>query len=338
MTYKLTVIDQLPIQNGSADNRPAPQLSGELAKACEQAGYERYWFAEHHNTTYFSGPNPGTMISHIASITKNMRIGSGGVMISHYSPYMIAEQFRLLSTLFPDRIDLGIGRAPGGNGLASQALAYPANPTHGEIYSRQALDLKNFLEGRIEKQHPFSSVRVSPYKAYNPELWMLGTSGGSAILAGYLGYNLSLGLFVAPTGQKYNIIEEYLSAFEKAGHQFEPKVMIAIGAYCADTTEEAEYIAGPQLYKKTSQQSNDQNEPWITPDQAIDKIKQFSESEHRYFNLLKESFVIGSPKKCAARLKKLKAYWKTNEFAFLTVTHDFESRLKSYELLAQKES
>ena len=196
---KLTVIDQSPIQPGSKDNRPAPQLSAELAKSCENFGYSRYWLAEHHNADYFSGPSPATLISHIASQTSTIRVGSGGVMLSHYSPYMIAEQFRLLSTLFPNRIDLGIGRAPGGDGLASAALAYPGNATQGEVYSRQALDLKNFLIGTIEDGHPFKNMTVSPYKDCNPELWMLGTSGGSAALAGHLGYHLSLGLFVAPT-------------------------------------------------------------------------------------------------------------------------------------------
>mgnify|MGYP000047102225 CR=1 FL=1 len=332
--FKLTVIDQSPVQNGSLDNRPAPQLSAELAKICENAGYERYWLAEHHNTTYFSGPNPGTLISHIASATKKMRIGSGGVMLSHYSPYMVAEQFRLLSTLFPGRIDLGIGRAPGGDGLASQALAYPGHPTHGEVYSRQALDLKNFLNETIEEGHPFQNMKVSPYKDYTPELWMLGTSGGSAALAGHLGYHLSLGLFVAPTGQKYDIVEEYLNAFENAGHDYAPKVMIAVGTYCADTSEEADYIASSQLYKKTVQQTRGLDSHWIHPDQAMDEIKNFSDRENRFFNLLKESFVIGCPQTCAAKMQDLKSYWKTDEFALLNVTHDFESRAKSYQLLA----
>jgi luciferase family oxidoreductase group 1 len=334
--FKLTVIDQSPVQNGSSDNRPAPQLTAELAKICEDAGYSRYWLAEHHNTSYFSGPNPGTMISHIASVTKNMRIGSGGVMLSHYSPYMIAEQFRLLSTLFPGRIDLGIGRAPGGDGLASQALAYPGNPTHGEVYSRQALDLKNFLGGNLEEDHPFKEMKVSPYKDYNPELWMLGTSGGSAALAGHLGYHLSLGLFIAPTGQRYDIIEEYLDAFEEAGHDFEPKIMIAVGAYCADTSEEADYIASSQLYKKTVQQTRGLDNPWIHPDQVMDEIKTFSDREHRFYNLLKESFVIGCPETCVTKMEGIKSYWKTDEIALLTVTHDFESRAQSYRLLAEQ--
>lgn len=331
---KLTVIDQSPVQPGSKDTRPAPQLSAELAKSCEKFGYERYWLAEHHNASYFSGPNPATLISHIASQTSTIRVGSGGVMLSHYSPYMVAEQFRLLSTLFPDRIDLGIGRALGGGGLASAALAYPANATHGEIYSRQALDLKNFLAGMIEESHPFKDVTVSPYSEYNPEMWMLGTSGGSAALAGHLGYHLSLGLFVSPAGQKYDIVESYLRAYDEAGHNDAPKIMVAVGGYCAETDEQAAYIASSQLYKKTVQQTRGIDSEWIHPDISMDEISNFSDRERRYFDLLSNSFVIGSKETCDEKLKSLKDYWQTDEFAILTVTHDFESRLKSYALMA----
>ncbi|MBL4604011.1 MAG: MsnO8 family LLM class oxidoreductase [Emcibacteraceae bacterium] len=333
---KLTVIDQSPVQLGSNDTRPAPQLSAELAKKCDKWGYLRYWLAEHHNSSYFSGPNPATLISHIASVTNKIRVGSGGVMLSHYSPYMVAEQFRLLSTLFPGRIDLGIGRAPGGDQLASIALAYPANATHGEVYSRQAQDLRNLLDGGLEDDHPFQNISISPYSEHSPELWMLGTSGGSAALAGHLGYHLSLGLFIAPAGQKYDIVETYKSAFADAGHKHSPKVMIAVGGYCADTTEEAEYIASSQLYKKTIQQTRGYDQPWIHPDQVMDDMKSFSDREHRYYNLLKDSFAIGSPDIFSEKLSEFSKYWQTDELAILTVTHDFESRLKSYQLIAEK--
>ncbi len=333
--YKLTVIDQSPVQPGSIDKRPAPVLSAELAKSCEDWGYNRYWLAEHHNTNYFSGPNPVALISHIASCTNSIRVGSGGVMLSHYSPYMVAEQFRLLATLYPNRIDLGIGRAPGGDPLASAALANPGNATHGGLYSRQAHDLKNHLEGNLEEDHPFKSLKVSPYDEYIPEFWMLGTSGDSAALAGHLGYNLSLGLFVAPTGQKYDIIESYLRAYENAGHHADPKVMIAVGGVCAETSEEAHYIASSQLYKKTTTQTRGNDEPWISPDEVQSEIKNFSPREHRFYNLLKSSFIIGSPRECEEKMCELMNYWKTDEFAFLTVTHDFESRKRSYQLLAE---
>lgn len=333
--FKLTAIDQCPVQPGSKDNRPAPQLSAALAKSCEKAGFERYWLAEHHNASYFAGPNPATLISHIASITETIRIGSGGVMLSHYSPYMVAEQFRLLSTLFPNRIDLGIGRAPGGGALSSHALAYPGQATFGELYSRQALDLRSFLSGHSEENHPFKDLITSPYPEYNPELWMLGSSGGSAALAGELGYYLSFALFIAPTGAEYNVVEEYLNAFERAGHDHDPKVMIAVGGYCADTQEEAEFIASSLLYKKTLQQTRGQDVLWLDPEIIKDDINNFSPREVRFYNLLKESFVIGDKTFVAEKMHDLKKYWKTDEFAVLAVTHDIESRIKSYQKFAE---
>lgn len=331
--FNLTAIDQSPVQIGSKNKKPAPQLSAELALICENAGYSRYWLAEHHNAPYFSGPSPATLISHIASITKKIRVGSGGVMLSHYSPYMVAEQFRLLATLFPDRIDLGIGRAPGGDGYASAALAYPGHATYGEIYARQAKDLKSFLVGDFEKGHPFENLITSPFPKYNPEFWMLGSSGGSAALAGELGYNLALALFIAPTGQKYDIVENYLHAYEKAGHKEEPKIMIAVGAYCAKTRDEAHFIASSQLYKKTLQQIGAQDDVWQDPVAIQNLKKQFSPREQRFYDLLSNSFVIGSPEECREQLAQIKNYWKTDEIALLTVTHDFESRAKSYQLL-----
>lgn len=332
---KLTVIDQSPVQKGSKDTRPAPVLSAELAKECEDSGYSRYWLAEHHSAPYFSGPNPATLISHIASVTNTIRVGSGGVMLSHYSPFMVAEQFRLLSTLFPDRIDLGIGRAPGGGGLSSQALSWPGNATHGELYSRQALDLKSFLYGDMEDDHPFNSLIASPYPEHNPELWMLGSSGGSAALAGHLGYHLAFALFIAPTGAKYDVIEEYLKAFEEAGHSHDPKIMIAVGAYCAETEEEARFIASSQLYKKTLQQTRGEDDHWISPETIQNEMQHFSPRDQRYYNLLADSFVIGTPDMIKEKISVLSNYWKTDEFAFLTVTHDFESRLKSYQMIGK---
>lgn len=332
---KLTVIDQSPVQLGSVDNRPAPLLSAKLAKYCEQWGYGRYWLAEHHNASYFSGPAPEVLISHIASVTSKIRVGSGGVMLSHYSPYKVAEQFRLLATLFPGRIDLGIGRAPGGDQMASEALAYPGRASHGEVYSRQALDLKSYFDGNFDADHPFKRLKTSPYDGNNPELWMLGTSGGSAELAGYLGMNLSLGLFIAPSGQTTAITDSYKNAYEKAGHENDAKIMIAVGAYCADTNEEANHIASPQIYKKTMTTLGNDHDPWISPDLVQDRLKEMTPHELIYYNKLKSSFIIGTPDQCQQRFGDLQKYWQTDEFAVLTVTHDFESRAKSYQLLAK---
>ncbi len=167
---------------------------------------------------------------------------------------------------------------------------------------------------------------------------MLGSSGGSAALAGKLGYNLALALFIAPTGQKYDIIENYLNAYEKAGHSENPKVMIAVGAYCADTSEEAHFIASSQLYKKTLQQTRGEDGLWLDPKEIHELKKEFSPRDQRFYDLLSDSFIIGSPDECIDQLNAAKDYWRTDEIALLTVTHDFESRAKSYQLLGERNS
>jgi luciferase family oxidoreductase group 1 len=262
-------------------------------------------------------------------------------MLSHYSPYKVAEQFRMLETLYPGRIDLGIGRAPGGDQLATAALAYPNNPTHGELYSRQAHDLKCYLEGGFEENHPFKNLKVLPTSHSNkddtkPELWMLGSSGGSAALAGHLGMGLSLGLFIGPMGQTTDITDEYKQAFKNAGHKGKPKVMIAVGGVCADTTEEAFHLASSQVYKKTLATSRGDNDPWISPEDVQKRLSNLSPVEERYYRKLMNSFIIGSPAECKEQMHKLSQYWQTDDIAILTVTHDYESRKKSYQLFAEQ--
>ena len=159
---KLTVLDQSPVHpipDGSHIQN-AGMFSIELAKTCDALGYDRFWVAEHHNSPQFAGPSPEILIASIASVTQHMRIGSGGVMLNHYSPFKVAEVFNMLSALFPNRIDLGIGRAPGGDRLATSALAWPNQPQDGSNYPTQAATLKALLEGKIPADHPWSELHI----------------------------------------------------------------------------------------------------------------------------------------------------------------------------------
>jgi luciferase family oxidoreductase group 1 len=335
MTLKLTVVDQTPVQLGTAGPEQAPRLSSELAQACDQWGYSRYWLAEHHNSNSFAGPCPEVLISHIASITKNIRVGSGGVMLANHNPYKVAEQFRMLETLFPGRIDLGIGRAPGGDGIASQALAYPYQPTHGERYAEQTQLLTGFLRDGFPANHAFHDLQVMPSDEPCPELWMLGTSGGSAAFAGQMGFNMSLGLFISPDDQTIAIMDEYKRAYQQSGHSGSPHTMITIAALCAPTKEEALYLAASQAYWKVMAFRHGKREPWISPEDALDKVKQLSISDQSYYRSLLDSITLGSPQECADQLEQISEYWQTEEIGLVTVTHGFESRKRSFELLAK---
>ncbi|MCP8686598.1 LLM class flavin-dependent oxidoreductase [Marinobacterium sedimentorum] len=333
MTLKLTVIDQSPVP-GKPQPLSAVALSARLAQACEQAGYARYWVAEHHNSINFAGPSPEILISHIASITERIRVGSGGVMLPHYSPYKVAEQFKLLETLFPGRIDLGIGRAPGGDGLASHALAYPHAQAREDHYAQQAALLKGFLTRSIPNQHPYHELQVMPDEAPCPELWMLGSSGGSAELAGQVGMKMALALFIGPEDRPVSIVHDYQNAWREAGHQGEPETLIAVAAVCADTGEEAEYLAASQVYWKVRAFRHGVRDIIKSPSEALDLKEKLGPSDQAYFDQTLASVVCGSPSQCLARLQGLGERYGTDEIGLVTVTHDFEHRLRSYALLA----
>ncbi|MBE9396250.1 LLM class flavin-dependent oxidoreductase [Pontibacterium sp. N1Y112] len=334
MSLKLTVVDQSPVP-GKAHPLSPVALSAELAKACDTWGYSRYWVAEHHNSGNFAGPAPEILISHIASITERIRVGSGGVMLPHYSPYKVAEQFRLLETLFPNRIDLGIGRAPGGDGLASHALAFPDSPSHEDNYAQQAMLLKAFLDKSVPSEHPYHDLRVMPDDAPTPEMWMLGSSGGSASLAGHVGMNMALALFIGPEDRPVSIVDEYEAAWREAGHPEDPQSMIAISAVCAETEEQAALIAASQAYWKVMAFRHGIREPLNSPEDALNLKAKLSVSDQAYFDETLASVVHGTVDQCHERLQALAARYRTDELALVTVTYDYEDRLDSYRRLAQ---
>lgn len=332
MTLKLTAVDQSPVQGLPANVSPVA-LSIELAQACDRLGYHRYWLAEHHNSINFAGPCPEILISRIASVTERIRVGSGGVMLTHYSPYKVAEQFSMLETLYPGRIDLGIGRAPGGDALASHALAYPAQPGL-EDYAEQSWLLQNLLHQSLPEDHPYRSLQVMPGKPAIPQTWMLGSSGGSAGLAGQVGMKMCLALFISPDPAPPSVISEYKQAWRDAGHAGEPEASIAVAALCADSREEAEYLAAPAVYWKVMAFRQGIREVVKSPDEALQLKQQLSPSDQAFFNAVLNSMVLGNAGECAEQITRLADRYQSEEVGIVTVTHDYHDRLRSYERLA----
>lgn len=334
-TPQLTVLDQSPVHPAAANTEidNAGRLSIKLAKACDALGYKRFWVAEHHNSPQFAGPSPEILIASIASVTTHMRIGSGGVMLNHYSPFKVAEVFNMLSALFPERIDLGIGRAPGGDLLATTALAWPNHPQDGSNYPTQAATLKSLLEGSIPDDHPWASLTISPQHKVCPELWMLGSSGGSAALAGHLGMNLALARFISPDQCNPSIFDAYTQAWNEAGHDAAPKRMLAIGAFCAETQEQAELLASTAIYRKMMSSKGDKNH-LMAPESVMDQRAKFSASQQAEYDHLLKGYTIGTPEKCSTEIDALAKSFTTDEIAIVTVTHDFQARLESYRLLS----
>ncbi|GAB7530669.1 LLM class flavin-dependent oxidoreductase [Pseudomonas sp. 3A(2025)] len=330
MALRLTVIDQTPV-HGDRPALAAPQSSVELAMACEGWGYYRYWLAEHHDSIQFACPAPEILLTRIASATHTIRVGSGGVMLSHYSPFKVAETFALLGSLFPGRIDLGIGRAPGGGHLSSRALASGV-PGHGEDFARQATELCGYLRGNLPASHPFAALHCPVDDQTRPSLWMLGSSGASAYLAGQLGMGLALARFIAPETCDPVIFDHHAQA---CAHTQQPPRLLALAVICAETDEQARFIAGTAAYRKLSSGQRPQ-QPLRSPEEVAQIYRDMSPGQKAGFDQTLGNMVVGSPASCRRQILELAEQFGTQEIGIVTVTYAFETRLESYRLLSSK--
>ncbi|BAW24024.1 MsnO8 family LLM class oxidoreductase [Pseudomonas putida] len=332
MALLLTAIDQSPVHQHQT-LLTAPGLSLELAIECERLGYHRYWLAEHHNSIQFSGTAPEILLTRIASATRSMRVGSGGVMLSHYSPYKVAETFAMLGGLFPGRIDLGIGRAPGGSALSSQALAAPGFVPDADQFPTQAAMLCAFLRGGFCAGHAYEALTFDLPAESMPSLWMLGSGGGSAQLAGQLGMGLALAQFINPNACTARIFDDHREAWQRAALVSPPPRLLAVAAICADTDEEARYIAGTAVYRKLSA-GRTPREVLLSPAEVQQRYRQMSRAERANYDETLAGMVVGSARTCRRRIAEFARDFECSEIGIVTVTHRFEDRLRSYQLLA----
>ncbi|WAH60926.1 MsnO8 family LLM class oxidoreductase [Pseudomonas silvicola] len=330
---KLTVIDQTPVH---ADHpaHAALRCSVDLAIVCDRLGYHRYWLAEHHNSLQFGGPAPEVLLASIASVTQYMRIGSGGVMLNHYSPYKVAETFAVLASLFPERIDLGIGRAPGGGHLSSVALALPARLVEEDVFTRQATELSAFLHSGFERSHPFFALRCLPATVALPKLWMLGSSGGTAKLAGDLGMGMALAQFIAPQFTSPATFQDHASAWTQSGHQGSAPRLLALAVICAPTDEQARKIAGTAVYRKMMA-GRGPREALLSPEEVATRRRRMHAADQEEYDQTLDNMIVGSPETCRTRIMELANFFACNEVGVVTVTHTYTDRLTSYQLLAK---
>jgi luciferase family oxidoreductase group 1 len=218
---QLSVLDQSPVREGVTP-RDALLETIEIARLVDTLGYRRYWLAEHHSSPGLAGTAPEIMVARIAAETKHLRVGSGGVMLSHYSSLKVAEQFRMLETLYPGRIDLGIGRAPGSDQLTAIALQHGPGALGIEHFPSQIADLLAFLEGSMPPDHPFARIRVMPEGDTYPEIWLLGSSDESALFAAYFGCPFSVAHFITDEGGP-GIMEAYRQRFRASLRLAQPQ-------------------------------------------------------------------------------------------------------------------
>ena len=326
----LGVVDQSPVRTGgTAADAVAETLA--LASRCEALGYSRYWLAEHHSTNSFAGSSPAVLIPAVAAATREMRVGSGGVLLSHYSPLQVAEQFRMLETLFPGRIDLGVGRAPGGDPRTVGALQYGRGGIGVELFPRQVEDLVGWLEDSFTDDHPWRRVRAMPRARTVPELWLLGSGGTSAYHAAEAGAGYSFAQFISGEDGSA-LVEAYRRGFRPSARRARPEASVAVGVVCAETGEEAARLASSlELWRRRIARGRDRGIP--SPEEALEELERGWRPPAP--DAPGARIVAGDPAAVRDALHRLAGHYGVRELLVVTVTHAAEARLRSYELLAE---
>jgi luciferase family oxidoreductase group 1 len=323
---RLSVLDQSPIPEGST---PAQALHRtlDLAELADALGYQRYWVAEHHATPALACAAPEVLLGAIAARTSRIRVGSGGVMLPHYSPLKVAETFSSLSGLYPERIDLGLGRAPGTDPMTMLALQRDRRQAAPDDFIEQLVELLGLLEDRLPPSHPFARhARTLPGLPERPEPWLLGSSPQSALWAAELGLPYSFADFINPEGAA--IAADYRSRFIDSERLGAPFVSVGVIAVCADSDEEAERLAASSRMMLSLLRQGRLIE--IPP---VDKALRYLETRERSSGGRRA--VIGAPETVRAGIEAVAAEYGAEEVLVLTITHDHAARRRSYELIAE---
>ena len=322
---KISVVDQSPIFSNS-DANLALLESIELAKACDAMGLTRYWVAEHHGSSSFAGCSPEILIPKIAAETQSLRIGSGGVMLMHYSPYKVAENFRLLESLFPGRIDLGIGRAPGSDPYQAGALAYGSKTTGPEFFPTKMQDLTSFLIGEKPTSEAFQEVSVTPGLGKIPEIWLLVSSQQGAEYAAHFGLPMSLAYFI---DQDCLVLADYYRKnFKPSVFSKLPIVSLGVFAICSETDDEAERLSASAAVWRMNLQRG-QFAPFSTTEEALKIV-----SRDR-MDISDSKTFIGSPETIYRKLMPLLKKTNPDELKIVTICETLAERVKSYRLLKE---
>ena len=327
---KLSVLDQSPVREGVTP-ADAVRETLELARHVDALGYHRYWLAEHHSSPGLASTAPEILITRVAAETRHLRVGSGGVMLSHYSPLKVAETFRMLEALYPGRIDLGIGRAPGSDQLTAIALQHGPGALGIEYFPNQISDLLGFMENRLPANHPFQRIRVMPAGDTLPEFWLLGSSDQSAIFAAYFGCAFSFAHFITAEGGT-EVKEVYRQQFRPSERLSAPLGSIGVFVICAETEAKARHLAASRDLMRLRV---DQGilAPVPPPEEAL--AYPYTAAELRRLEHYRRRQTIGTPEQVKDRLLALAETYRVDELVILTICHDFAARKHSYTLLAE---
>jgi luciferase family oxidoreductase group 1 len=325
MALPIGILDQSPVLSG-ARPRDAVMATIALARDADRLGYHRYWLAEHHAMQGLADPAPEILLARISAETARIRVGTGGVLLPHYSALKVAEQFRMLDALAPGRIDLGIGRAPGGTQRVSMAL----ESRDVQTFPRQVQDLCGFLDRTLPEEHPFAKLVAMPSGETSPEVWLLGSSDYSASLAAQLGLPFAFAHFIS--GDAEGVTRMYRRHFQPSARLHEPRVLLAFAALAAETPEEAEELAATiDLWRLRIRHGVDL--PIPSRDEALAYAYTPYDREEIRYN--RRRLALGTPGAVRERLETVAAAHEADEAMVLTITPDYASRARSYALLAE---
>lgn len=326
---KLSVLDQSPVISG-LDARRALGETLALARHAEALGYQRYWLAEHHAIAALADPCPEILLARLGAETQRIRVGTGGVLLPYYSAFKVAEVFRMLEALYPGRIDLGIGRAPGGDSRTAHAVGGGRFPDARD-FPEQVWQLVAHLDGTLPESHPFARVRVQPEVDGAPQVWLLGSSDYSAALASQLGLRFAFAHFINPQGGEA-VTRAYREQYQASVREPQPSAIVCTFAICAETDAQAEELAASIDLRRLHMALN-LDTPVPTLEEAL--AHRYSDEERRYVAGQRARAILGSPQTCRRQIEAMAERYGADEVMVLTITGDYASRLRSYELLAR---
>ncbi|WP_274363614.1 LLM class flavin-dependent oxidoreductase [Paenibacillus thermotolerans] len=328
---KLGVLDQSPVPAGETAV-DAFRHTIQLARLAEKLGFTRFWVSEHHDTPGLAGSAPEVLLAAVGAHTSSIRIGSAGVLLPHYSPYKVAEQFRVLEALYPGRVDLGIGRAPGGMPLASQALRYGRDKIRDEQFPGALTELAGFLQGNLDPEHRFGSLVTTPVVGTAPAMWLLGSSDVSARIASELGAAFSFAHFINGDGGQ-EAVRAYRRNYMPGPLGSEPRVNVCVTVLCADTDEEAERLAAPLDLRLLLFEQGQFRTSFPSYEEAI--AYRYTDWDRMRIRENRKRMIVGGPERVKEQLLQFAEDYGTDELIAVTNTYDFASRVRSYELLAE---
>lgn len=327
---RLSVLDQSPISAGSSGAR-ALHDTVELARLTDRLGFHRYWVAEHHGTPSLACASPEVLATAIGAATSRIRIGSGGVMLPHYSPVKVAETWSILAALYPDRVDLGLGRAAGTDPKTAFALQRDRRQAAPDDFPSQLVELIGYLDDSLPDDHPFRRLALLPGRPAVPELWLLGSSPQSGLWASELGLPYAFADFINPDGAA--IVRRYRDEFVATRGLKEPDAIAAVWVTCAETDEEAKRLSSSarMLFKLLTRGQ-------LIPVPPVDEALAFLEQEPRSFGTTgrRRRNIVGSPPIVREQLEAAAAEYGVDELMVVTMTWDPAARLRSYELIAEE--